>query len=153
MGTLLLERGVPLERCLEELCLSEPDRIRTAHEQYAGAGARVIETNTFGANAVRLARFGLENQVGEINRAAAQLARTAMKRWSLMTEAGCAAAAPDGAKQSGAVAKSAMHKRRRRDVINATHFETTPRQCSALASRAGSNLSLLYSVDRRVRWR
>jgi len=79
MGTLLLERGVPLERCLEELCLSEPDRIRTAHEQYAAAGARIIETNTFGANAVRLARFGLENQVGEIDRAAAQLARAAMK--------------------------------------------------------------------------
>ncbi len=79
MGTLLLEGGVPLERCFEELCLSEPDRIRAAHEQYAAAGARVIETNTFGANAVRLARFGLENQVGEINRTAAQLARVATK--------------------------------------------------------------------------
>ena len=39
-----------------------------------GAGARVIETNTFGANAVRLSRFGFENRVGEINKAAARIA-------------------------------------------------------------------------------
>ena len=54
IGTLLLDAGIPLDRCFEELCLSEPDRIRGIHEQYIGAGARVIETNTFGANAVRL---------------------------------------------------------------------------------------------------
>src|SRR5579864_6543009 len=77
MGTLLLDRGVPVDRCLEELCVSEPDRIRAVHDEYAAAGARVIETNTFGANAVRLARFGLENRVAEINRAAARLAKNA----------------------------------------------------------------------------
>src|SRR5215210_6639383 len=77
MGTLLLETGVPLERCFEELCLSEPERIRRAHEEYIAAGARVIETNTFGANAARLERFGFEEKVGEINRAAANLARAA----------------------------------------------------------------------------
>jgi homocysteine S-methyltransferase len=75
IGTLLLEAGVSLERCFEELCVSEPDRIRTIHEQYIGAGARVIETNTFGANAVRLERFGFEGRVAEINRAAARLAQ------------------------------------------------------------------------------
>jgi homocysteine S-methyltransferase len=74
MGTMLLEAGVPLERCFEELCVTEPQRIQTIHQQYIAAGARVIETNTFGANAVRLERFGLEQQVTEINRAAAQLA-------------------------------------------------------------------------------
>lgn len=77
IGTLLLEGGVPLERCFEELCLSEPERIRAIHEDYIAAGARVIETNTFGANAVRLERFGFESQVVEINRAAARLARSA----------------------------------------------------------------------------
>ena len=75
IGTLLLADGIPLERCFEELCVSEPDRIYTIHEQYIGAGARVIETNTFGANAVRLERFGLEGRVAEINRAAARLAK------------------------------------------------------------------------------
>ena len=60
MGTLLLEAGIPLERCYEELCVTEPERIEEIHRHYISAGARVIKTNTFGANAVRLARFGLE---------------------------------------------------------------------------------------------
>ncbi|MFN2475084.1 MAG: bifunctional homocysteine S-methyltransferase/methylenetetrahydrofolate reductase [Chthoniobacterales bacterium] len=79
IGTLLLEGGVPLERCFEELCLSEPDRVRSIHEQYIAAGARVIETNTFGGNAVRLERFGFETRVAEINAAAAKLARGAAR--------------------------------------------------------------------------
>jgi methionine synthase / methylenetetrahydrofolate reductase(NADPH) len=74
MGTLLLDRGVPVDRCLEELCVSEPDRVRAIHEEYIAAGARVIETNTFGANAVRLQRFGFEDRVAEINQAAARIA-------------------------------------------------------------------------------
>ena len=77
IGTLLLADGVPLERCFEELCVSDPARIATIHAQYIGAGARVIETNTFGANAVRLERFGMESRVSEINRAAAQIAKKA----------------------------------------------------------------------------
>ncbi len=79
MGTLLLDRGVPVDHCLEELCLSEPNRVGQIHEEYIAAGARVIETNTFGANAVRLSRFGLESRVSEINRSAAGLARAAAK--------------------------------------------------------------------------
>lgn len=74
MGTLLLEAGIPLESCFEELCVTEPDRIENIHQQYIGAGARVIETNTLGANAVRLERFGLEERVAKINRAAAEIA-------------------------------------------------------------------------------
>ena len=79
MGTLLLDRGVPVDRCLEELCVSEPDRIRAIHDEYVAAGARVIETNTFGANAVRLARFGFEHRVVEINKAAVQIAQKAAR--------------------------------------------------------------------------
>jgi methionine synthase I (cobalamin-dependent) len=74
MGTLLIAQGIPLERCFEELCVSEPDRIRRIHDAYIGSGARIIETNTFGANAVRLERFGLGDRVAEINRAAARIA-------------------------------------------------------------------------------
>jgi homocysteine S-methyltransferase len=74
MGTLLLAEGIPLERCFEELCVTEPDRIGTIHRQYIDAGARVIKTNTFGANAIRLGRFGLEGRVLEVNRVAAQVA-------------------------------------------------------------------------------
>ena len=75
MGTLLMERGVPADRCLEELCLTRPELIREIHRDYVDAGARIIETNTFGANAVRLAAHGLTRRVNEINWQAAQLAR------------------------------------------------------------------------------
>jgi methionine synthase I (cobalamin-dependent) len=79
MGTVLLAEGIPLERCFEELCVSEPDRIRKIHEDYIGVGARVIETNTFGANAVRLERFGLEGRVAEINRDGVEVAKSAAR--------------------------------------------------------------------------
>lgn len=79
IGTLFLEQGVSLQHCFEELTVSEPDRVRAIHEQYIAAGARVVKTNTFGANAVRLERFGFESRVTEINRAAAQLARDAVR--------------------------------------------------------------------------
>jgi methionine synthase / methylenetetrahydrofolate reductase(NADPH) len=79
IGTLLLDQGVPVDRCLEELCVSDPDRVRAVHERYIAAGARIIETNTFGANAPRLERFGLERRVTEINSAAAQLATDAAR--------------------------------------------------------------------------
>ena len=75
MGTMILEAGVALERCFEELCVSQPDLIRDIHERYVAAGARVIETNSFGANAVRLSKYGLEHRVNEINWTAAKLAR------------------------------------------------------------------------------
>src|SRR5947208_12242210 len=75
MGTLLLDQGLPMETCLEQVCVSDPERVRTIHRDYIAAGARVIETNSFGANAVRLSRFGLEGRVVEFNHAAAQLAK------------------------------------------------------------------------------
>ena len=74
MGTMLLEDGVPMERCLEELCLSEPERVSKVHDAYVAVGAEVIETNTFGASRVRLDRFGFGEQTHEINASAASLA-------------------------------------------------------------------------------
>lgn len=72
---MLLDDGVPLDRCFEELCVSDPERVRQVHDAYILAGARMIETNTFGANAVRLDRFGLSERTHEINARAAQLAQ------------------------------------------------------------------------------
>jgi methionine synthase I (cobalamin-dependent) len=77
MGTLLLDRCA-VDRCQEELCVSEPARIRAIHDEYIGAGARVIGTNTFGVNAVRRAPFGFQNRVVEINEAAARIAKDAV---------------------------------------------------------------------------
>lgn len=75
MGTMLYARGVFINRCFDELNLSQPELVRTIHQEYLRAGATVIETNTFGANAVRLERYGLQARVGEINRAGVRLAR------------------------------------------------------------------------------
>jgi homocysteine S-methyltransferase len=76
MGTQLIEMGVAPDRCFEELCVSAPGMVCGVHQQYLAAGARVIRTNSFGANAVRLERFGFENRVNEINWSAAKLAKS-----------------------------------------------------------------------------
>jgi homocysteine S-methyltransferase len=75
MGTMLYGRGVFINRCFESLTLSDPDLVRDVHRQYLKAGADVIETNTFGANRMKLRAFGLGNRVAELNEAAARLAR------------------------------------------------------------------------------
>ncbi|GLV53758.1 hypothetical protein KDH_06090 [Dictyobacter sp. S3.2.2.5] len=75
MGTELYARGISYERCFEHLNITDPELIKSIHLDYVAAGAQIIETNTFGANRYRLAEHGLENQVVEINRAGAKVAR------------------------------------------------------------------------------
>ena len=75
MGTMLYSCGVFINRCYDELNVTQPETVRSVHEQYLQAGAEVIETNTFGANAFRLERFGLRDKVAEFNRAGAAIAR------------------------------------------------------------------------------
>jgi homocysteine S-methyltransferase len=78
MGTMLYSRGVFINRCFDELNLTDPQMVRDIHEEYLLAGAELLETNTFGANSVRLKRFGLEDKVAEINAAAVKIARAAV---------------------------------------------------------------------------
>jgi methionine synthase I (cobalamin-dependent)/5,10-methylenetetrahydrofolate reductase len=75
MGTMLYARGVFINRCYDELNLSQPELVREIHGEYLQAGAEVVETNTFGANAFRLEMHGLKNKVREINVAGVKLAR------------------------------------------------------------------------------
>jgi len=75
MGSLLYERGVLHTRSYDELNLSQPELIRGVHRDYVQAGAELIETNTFGANRIALARHGLADQAAAINRAGVALAR------------------------------------------------------------------------------
>ncbi len=77
MGSLLYERGVLHTRSYDELNLSQPELVRKVHADYVAAGADVIETNTFGANRITLARHGIADQIQQINRAAVDLARSA----------------------------------------------------------------------------
>ena len=75
MGTMLYAEGVFINQCYDELNLRAPDLVKKVHRAYVKAGAEVIETNSFGANAPKLKQYGLETQVREINRAAAAIAR------------------------------------------------------------------------------
>ena len=75
MGTQLYNKGVFINQCYDELNLRAPDLVRDVHKAYRKAGAEVLETNTFGANRFKLSQYGLEAQVGDINRAAAKIAR------------------------------------------------------------------------------
>ena len=75
MGSMLYGRGIFINRCYDELNVTQPELIREVHMEYLQAGAVVIETNTFGANALRLERHGLESRVREFNVAGVRLAR------------------------------------------------------------------------------
>lgn len=77
MGTELYARGVFINQCYDELNLTRPELVAEIHRAYALAGAQILETNTFGANRLKLEPFGLAEQVADINRAAVQIARRA----------------------------------------------------------------------------
>jgi homocysteine S-methyltransferase len=75
MGTMLYSKGIPLNRCYDELNTAMPQLVKEVHLAYVKAGADVLETNTFGANKFRLEKFGIGEKVRELNLAGARLAR------------------------------------------------------------------------------
>jgi homocysteine S-methyltransferase len=77
MGTMLYSKGIFINRCYDELNLSQPELVASVHQEYVKAGAEILETNTFGANSFRLARHGCQARVVEINRVGVELARSA----------------------------------------------------------------------------
>ena len=79
MGTVLYQRGIFINRCYDDLNLSDPGLILSIHEEYLQSGAEILETNTFGANRFRLARHGLAGKVAEINAAGVRIARQAVE--------------------------------------------------------------------------
>src|SRR6476659_3719773 len=83
MVTLLYAKGVFINKCYDELNLTQPDLVRGIHQEYLNAGAEIIETNTFGGNSFRLVRHGLADKVREINLTGAVLAREAADAFNL----------------------------------------------------------------------
>src|SRR5437899_9736669 len=74
MGTMLYSKGFLLNVCYDELNLKQPKLVQEVHEAYVRAGAEILETNTFGANPVKLSAYGMEDRTQEINRAAGEIA-------------------------------------------------------------------------------
>lgn len=77
MGTMLYTRGAFLNKAFEELNTTDPELVAAIHQAYVDAGADIIETNTFGANRIKLANFGLRQRLSALNAAGVALARTA----------------------------------------------------------------------------
>lgn len=77
MGTLLYSQGV--DYCYEELNITNEEMVRHVHEQYIKAGANFIQTNTYAANEIKLAKYGLENKVNQLNEAAVKIAKQATR--------------------------------------------------------------------------
>ncbi len=78
MGTMLYQKGVFVNVCFDELAVRQPTLIAEVHADYAAAGAELVETNTFGANPIKLAQYGLAAETEALNAAAATVAREAV---------------------------------------------------------------------------
>src|SRR5207249_5983872 len=77
MGTMLYAKGFFLNVCYDELNLKQPRLVQEVHAEYVRSGAEILETNTFGANPLKLNSYGLADETEKINRTAAELARAA----------------------------------------------------------------------------
>ncbi|HEX6085383.1 MAG TPA: bifunctional homocysteine S-methyltransferase/methylenetetrahydrofolate reductase [Thermoanaerobaculia bacterium] len=77
MGTMLYSKGVFINKCYDELNVRNPEIVLEVHRQYVKAGAEILETNTYGANRVKLRGFGIEDELRDINARAAEIARKA----------------------------------------------------------------------------
>jgi len=77
MGTMLYAKGVFINKSFDALNITQPDLVARVHQEYVWAGADIIETNTFGANRIKLASFGVAERLQEINEQGARIARQA----------------------------------------------------------------------------
>src|ERR1041384_2188435 len=77
MGTMLYAKGVFINKSFDALNITQPDLVAEVHQEYVRAGADIIETNTFGANRIKLASFGIADKLYAINEQGARIARHA----------------------------------------------------------------------------
>jgi len=79
MGTMLYAKGVFINKSFDALNVTQPDLVAEVHQEYVRAGADIIETNTFGANRIKLGSFGIADQLHAINAQGARIARHAAR--------------------------------------------------------------------------
>ena len=79
MGTMLYAKGVFINKSFDALNVTQPDLVAEVHQEYVRAGADIIETNTFGANRIKLGSFGIADQLHAINEQGARIARHAAR--------------------------------------------------------------------------
>src|SRR3954468_9007514 len=79
MGTMLYAKGVFINKSFDALNVTQPDLVAEVHQEYVRAGADIVETNTFGANRIKLASFGLADRLHAINEQGAKIARRAAR--------------------------------------------------------------------------
>ena len=84
MGTMLYHQGVFINTCFDALNLSHPELVASVHDGYVNAGVDFIETNTFGANAIKLGQFGMAADVERINAAAVTIARKSAEKHEVL---------------------------------------------------------------------
>src|SRR5215475_11599353 len=77
MGTMLYAKGVFINKSFDALNVTQPDLVAEVHREYIRAGADIVETNTFGANRIKLATFGIADKLQAINEQGARIARSA----------------------------------------------------------------------------
>src|ERR1700752_5091468 len=77
MGTMLYARGIFINKSFDAMNLTQPELVEAVHQEYVRAGADILETNTFGANRIKLASFGLADRLRDINAEGARIARRA----------------------------------------------------------------------------
>ncbi|MEU6700579.1 bifunctional homocysteine S-methyltransferase/methylenetetrahydrofolate reductase [Pseudonocardia sp. NPDC046786] len=128
MGTMLHAAGNALDQSLPALSCSDPDLVRAVHARYVDAGVDIVQSNTFGANRLRLDEFGLADRLGEINRDAVRIAREA-------------AGARPGVLVAGSVSPAVSVQQRRR-VPAAARSEAVTEQLQLLDG-AGVDLIVL----------
>ena len=78
MGTRLYDAGIDFDQCFDALSVDQPELVNKVHREYLGTGVHVIETNSFGANGIRLRQWGREDEAFEFAKAAAHLASEAV---------------------------------------------------------------------------
>ncbi|HEX5432519.1 MAG TPA: homocysteine S-methyltransferase family protein, partial [Bryobacteraceae bacterium] len=87
MATMLFEKGGFIHRSIDELNLSLPALVRDVHREYVQAGAEILETNTFGANRIRLGAFGFAQKARQINLSGVRIAREAAREQAFVAGA------------------------------------------------------------------